>query len=795
MTVTVPIIHQARHLSDLARSGQIGRMTSNQSLRRFIPNRFDLQLLSLIHAALEKQIPLAIVLPLQDTRITILLAAAILVDDFVHTASCNARVAVVSKQLGLRQFYEDLYLGRQMHPARLAECYPGMLLLEDGTTSALHGDSPYYGRLSFVPDLTRLERLSRPREICKHGLIIDARAVQRNELHPLLTQVAGQVPLFYFTRDPADSALQLFHEQGVIWAWDTRSLAMLIDEADTPDALCFTTGLPRACFSSTYTVTGPSVSQTDQDLLRLWDDLTVLAKQPGHHHFSLQWVWGVFNILSHLIVPIGIYDEQARQSWHATVIGEVVAKATAFSRNTPHVHEQEYWDILTDDLETAIQHMTDMNAKTGLLMTWVRQQLTNSKKGLILTRNRVSAKVLYDYLQQSQDIPFDWHTSIEIATFADLDAGKFPPSPTDILLTGPLPGGLSGFLASPLAASVTFLAHGPWEAGRIRRQILAATGQMEALARGAIHIEAWNRLFPDLPAESRSLTEVSIHMNCQDQHSTPSHLKEATWDPFTVHPARSISPDVTDAVHSAPTSPYEHGYQSMVPALQITFADGTGYFEPNQRISRIHGKDIQEIAAKSLQAGERILLMDGGARQDLFDHLVEQLEDLPEFAAITLLVQEWQQRIKVGWYRHTLTYQQALAQMHGTTIVTPATIGGWIRGTVHGPKDAEDIYRLGLVLEDSFLTDRWQAIGKALETMRIHRRKFGRMLARAIAGLSTEQLEDQGYFDRRLGIHYSDLARAISVHQVCHVATTLTRVAYASANRLLMQNPSGSSVR
>src|SRR5207247_2290592 len=102
--------------------------------------------------------------------------------------------------------------------------------------------------------------------------------------------------------------------------------------------------------------------------------------------------------------------------------------------------------------------------------------------------------------------------------------------------------------------------------------------------------------------------------------------------------------------------------------------------------------------------------------------------------------------------------------------------------------DPEDVRRFGEAVGDQFLAQRWQAIGRALETMRTQRRKWGKMLARVVSGLKPAELEDAGYFDRRLGIHYSDLAETVSMHEVKAVSDSLQPVPYAFANRLLSGN-------
>jgi hypothetical protein len=190
---------------------------------------------------------------------------------------------------------------------------------------------------------------------------------------------------------------------------------------------------------------------------------------------------------------------------------------------------------------------------------------------------------------------------------------------------------------------------------------------------------------------------------------------------------------------------------------------------------------------KSLQPGDRVILVERGVRDTLFDLLTDKLERLPEFGAVVTLVRQWQERAVLGFQRSGQTYGQLLDGMRGlgSGVTTAAAISHWIGRRVEGPHDPQDIRRLGQILGDEVLVRDWEAIGKALGMLRAHRRKVGRMLAAVIRGLAWEEMEEDGYFDRRLGLHISDLAAALSVHTVAAIGAEPVNVAAYEANVLL----------
>lgn len=218
--------------------------------------------------------------------------------------------------------------------------------------------------------------------------------------------------------------------------------------------------------------------------------------------------------------------------------------------------------------------------------------------------------------------------------------------------------------------------------------------------------------------------------------------------------------------------------------MLLTFEDGEGYFEPNCPVSLLGGEKVREVAAKSLKPGHRVMLIERGARRDLFMHIAKKLEDLPDFTATVALIELWHERTRMAGLRCGLGHEQILGRMAGTKITDPGTVADWMKGIRHGPNDPEDIRRFGEAVGDGVLTGQWQRMGRAIRTIRGHRIGLGRWLNGRLAGVSNEKMGNDGYFDRRLGIHYSDLMEAVTVHRVVAVSGGIAVVAQLRANRL-----------
>lgn len=776
-------------LTDIVVRGDLRRLDDNGLVRPFQPTAFDQNLLRVADAAVARQLPTGLVLPVPGTNIGVLLASAVVIAKFARTRQAT-EVGLVTKQLHLRAFYDRLYIGRD---TRLADSFPRTIVAADGIVSDVRPRSqnsvPTFGRLHFVTDLSRVSAIRyshAPGRGGLDGLVIESQAAQHEDVRRVIAELAGKVPILYLTVDPYDSVLSEIEAVGAVWAWDSCAMAALTSEGAGVDTICAGPALLRDAGATAFEVGGPKEdSKLDGILARLWDDLAEIQYYPGGLTLdTVGWVWGVFGALSQLVVPVTSYDRYARTAWGTTAISDANLKANAFARHAVLPEHREYWEILAEDLDDAVQAAVRANAKADLLVAWVRNQVIEKNPGLVAVKNMPARVATIAYLQERADVPFDWERYVEVTTFQELATGRKRIRVPSVLFAGPVVSRFACLLALPTTARLTVLAHGSWEAGRIARQIEGAASRLSALAHGHAREAAVGKLFggTDIgpfcnPVPPKLVNTVS------DVPWTCAKPKSAVWDPFDVQIARSLARHDDDA--EGPGQRTTEGMRSQVSTLSIEFDDGIGFFEPGCVLSKVEDGELREVAIKSLALGDRIVLVDRGARRDLFDLVVEKLEDMPEYTATALLVHEWHRRARQAGIHSGLTYDEILRRMNGTTITSAATIGTWVRAAVHGPSNPEDIRRFGKAVDDEFLANRWEPISRALSTMRNHRRKIGHMLARALTGISSNDLEDQGYFDRRLGIHFSDFTDTISDHVVRGVSTLLTTVPYQYANRLL----------
>lgn len=763
---------------------------------RFRATGFDRALLEVADGAVESGVPTAIVLPVADTTTPVLLAATMLIAYPARTGKATAQVALVSKQVGLRRFYDSLYLRRDCH---LADYFPRTVVDPTGLALEHGGLSPSAlrrkGRLHFVPGVERLEGLrfkQSPSPVALDGLVVVSHASDGEGLRRLLARNArGGVPIVYLTLDPFDPSLDLFRESGAIRAWDADHMASFAGKEPNDDAICTGAETIAGVADTSFEVSGPDVDGgPDVALARLWDDLMEVQRSPeGPVFSSVSWAWGAFAALSQMVIPLGDYDFYARTGWNTATLSDAPEKAGAFARNAASEHDRELWEVLADDLEAAVEAVRSANGKPERVAGWVRERVEEGSEGVVVVRNRAVEKGVGAYLDAHRGVPWGWRETVRTAALSDLMAGRKTLGTGAALVSGPLPSRYGWLFALPTARRVTVFSHGPWETSRAVRQIRGVARELGRFSRGEVRERAMTRLFGrdaaelsngEPPLAAPRITHSSVEMG-----KVPSTVREAVWSPFDLTVARSLrDADVESPVPSRASQALPEGGGGTVEALLLAFDDAGGYFEPNCPVSLLGGDRIREVAAKSLKPGDRIMLIERGARRDLFMHIARALEDLPGFTATVALIDEWHERARLAGLRCGLDHEQILGRMVGTKITDPGTVAAWMKGIRHGPNDLEDIKRFGEAVGDEVLVAQWRRIGQAIRTIRGHRIGLGRWLNCRLAGMSSGDMENDGYFDRRLGIHYSDLMEAVTVHRVRGVSGGVTVVAQLRANRL-----------
>ncbi|MFF8566520.1 hypothetical protein ACF06N_16340 [Streptomyces albidoflavus] len=775
-------------LSDVVRRGKLRRRVSGMGVRKFGATRFDVELLEAVDAASAREVSLALVIPLPAADTPIALGAASLVAQIVRNNSLDVTATVVSKRLSQRAAYDQLYIGSQ----RLADFIPRARLTTDGKVEVIGGPAhARAGRLILTPDLDRVSG--------RGALVIDGTAANVSDLKPRLRQGRN---LVYITDTPFDSNLDAIREAGgVVWAFDPPSfgdLAAPFNQRETTGEFAASSELLRATALAERVVRAlEAATSLDQALCGTWKALGRLAAVTGGSDnlamaHTVRWAWGVLSTFSLSATTPTSYDACVQRGPFSVLLRDATSHARAVARQSAGL-ARDSWAVVADGFAD-IYEASRERPKFALVQDWVREEVSQRATGMVVTRNQSAVAALTADLDESPLVPHGWAERIRVVSVRDLACGRVSSLPvSSMLITGPLPRAYASLLAAPAATRLLVAAAGEWEAGRAARQArtaflalaeLRAKTVTESAVQLGIHPIVVRPANPDVIVRLDT-TEVKAADVAWDVNDSP-------WEPFALDILKVLARTGTIGSDAAETPPPARGgdgdSSARVDAITVEFADGRAMLmDPNDVVYRKQQKNTRQVAAKSLQVGDVVALVDAAARRNLFDSIIDVLSELPTYAPLAALIAFWHERVArvsdSGW-----TYREILAAMRRnadpTTITSEQTIGTWVRGNSEGPEDPADVRRFAEAVRDTELLRRADPVGKALCTSRTIHRAVGRWLSGRITGARMN--DDDALIDPALGIHVADLLEAVTLHQVTAVHAKLASVP-ASAIGVLVE--------
>jgi hypothetical protein len=232
-----------------------------------------------------------------------------------------------------------------------------------------------------------------------------------------------------------------------------------------------------------------------------------------------------------------------------------------------------------------------------------------------------------------------------------------------------------------------------------------------------------------------------------------------------------------------------------VPVIPLTLRplDGGDEFvllqPPDETLTRRDGLQVKAVAARSLRPDDLVALIDGQARQGLFGHMVDTLEESPDYGLPVALARYWHECVR-RIPGSGLSYEE-IRRQSGVS-VQAKTIGTWARGQAECPLDPEDVRCLASFLKDDDVLSRADAVAAALRALWQLHRKAGRWLSSRLAEASRAGLGDDAIrgrirdevLDPALGLRASDLIGTIRLCRVTAAGTTCCAPAGATGSPL-----------
>jgi len=801
---------------------------------RVLPSGLDVELCYAVDVAASRHCPLVAVLPLPLPAAPMAMAAAATISAIAAAKRVRARTAVVSPRLAGRQMYEDLLVDRE----RLSDLVPRAMAGESGSGSTVV-TAHDCGQLLSLESLDALT-----------GLVLDLSAASAGDLDRVLGHLrhrSARRPLLLLaiTASPLDPAIGMIRQaNGLVYAVNQSVLAAQASATPEPGPgdglplICGAGDLMRAAGASLELHDCADVA-LDNAVSVLWSATANLSKKAGAagnavQAGNLRWAWAVTSSFTQLATSAARADHHAdRRPWAPPSLLEAPQRARDLA-----IRENEALWLRWADAADAAVTASGREHKAAVIAKVAAELTAGDRPVLVLARNRIAAAALRQALLENPVAPQE----VTVASMRDFAASRLRSAPDAlVVIPGPLPRPYAGWLAVPPASGLLMLTAGPHQTLRAARQVIDARKSL-AVARSSAAASGLVAGVPLAPQAGSTkllagetlavITAAGTHMPFEasggrwddearrnlearvlktDPDCLPTDTAEdsALWTPFREDALAALArcagrpPGAADQILESDVdgSAAAGGGVSvtssgaLVPVVPLTLRplDGGSDFvllqPPGETLTRRDGTQVKAVAARSLRPGDLVALVDGQARQDLFGHVIDTLEESPDWGMSVALARFWHecvQRIPDSG----LTYEE-IRQQSGVS-VQAKTIGTWARGQAECPLNPEDVRRLARLLEDDDVLSRADAVAAALRSLWHMHQKAGRWLSARLADASRAGLGDDAIrgrirdeiLDPALGLRASDLLGTIRLCRVTAAGSTCTAPAGATGSPL-----------
>jgi hypothetical protein len=723
---------------------------------------------------------------------------------------------VVSARLAGRQVYQELLVDREQLSSLIPRAAAG-----DGAEGSVVVTAHDCAQLLSLESLDNLT-----------GLVLDLSAVDPGDLGRVLRHVRNRsarrpLLLFALTGSPLDPAVAMIRESGgLVYAVDQGALAtqaLSTPESGPGDGLplvCGPDDLLRGATAS-LELCDCGDSALDDALSSMWLANAELARAMGSSATSqqaadLRWAWAVTSSFASLATSAERADFHAGYGpWSPPSLTDAPQRA----RDLAVRGNQSSWLHWADAVAAAVS-ACGPESKAAEVARVTAHFTSEGRPVLVLARNRSAAAALRSALLENPaaaDVP--------VESVRDFAASRVRASAEAlIVVTGPVPRLYSGWLTVPPAAGLLVVNSGPRQELRSARQVIDARRAL-ALARSdavACGLTPASRQGPGQGSDTEGpvLALVTVDgvqvpfESCGGQWDEQARRylearacgaggltsaggaagEAPLWTPFrddvlaalerragrAAGAADQMLENDADGSTAMVTTVSATGSGELVPVVPVSLSPLQGGAEftvlqpPGEAVTRRDGLRVRAVAPRALRTGDLVALIDGQARRDLFGHVVDVLEETPEWGLQAELARCWRECVQ-RIHRTGMTYEE-IRRGSGVSVQAD-TIGTWARGRTECPLNPEDVRRMARFLGDDEVLSRADAVAISLQELwRLHR-KIGRWLSGRLDAASRTGLGDDAIqgrvqddvLDPALGLRASDLLGAIRLCRVTGV--------------------------
>lgn len=181
---------------------------------------------------------------------------------------------------------------------------------------------------------------------------------------------------------------------------------------------------------------------------------------------------------------------------------------------------------------------------------------------------------------------------------------------------------------------------------------------------------------------------------------------------------------------------------------------------------------VKDREAKNLKKGDLLILIENSTRKSLAESVISKVEAHPAMMEAVIHQRTWVHYLRQAVEESGDPFIEVIRklQKHGARgPSTPSTIFQWVNGAIIGPRDLENIRRIGVIYDKPFLVAKFDDIARAVLRLRSIHRSLARRLNRLIpqAGIEADAKDGENLvIDKELELYLEDFANIVSVERI-----------------------------
>lgn len=619
--------------------------------------------------------------------------------------------------------------------------------------------------------------------------------------------------------NPLSESVKIFGNYGEVFRWPQAPAeeSMTQDNGESSDshgdlATIFMGKVPESRLNP-LVLSGPGVSRVDEPLGHARRVLLRASRRAQGPLASdaLRAHWRCLNALASLSVPLDFYEEESRHEWGLEPVGKLLRSCEVFE-DACRVHHSDLSQLLREVGERLRETTTVLEDEEPplwrALYELCHEEPAPGEARLLVFTGRARKQLFAlavlahwnitraDLVQMrtwvaSLDDLRGWTQRLADEGFSENGVRDAPPSH---LVWRPTLVRLPSSQVSPKLVPVLT---------QKNTDVLLYPHQRSALAG---RMKEWtDALDPDPSNVLQTFQRLGCAYPIDTVPPAKSRLKDGPVSDFLIGTGRLRQTEATvslwepeDEAESLarllrgveepgeedvpPLETHGDGTESSVQeswcanALEVRFAGGwVVRFEPDELVNVVvagsssGGAKLDERYVRSLKPGNRVMLIHGQRRQNLYDLLISRVHRVSAIGLHVALVRKWQDEFVLA-YRNwknrgerNLDTLLTLIRERGSELTSAQTLRLWLLRRTLCPADKEDLRRLAEVLDMGFVKEHYQRIDMAASNLRGRHRRLARRLNRWLAQQATGSEEDDVLVDEELGLTFGDIRSSLQV--------------------------------